>query len=395
MLSDPAASIRAPFAVASWAIMLGFASAVAAEPTPASGYVGDATCISCHASQGAQFAKTAHHNTSSLPSSATIHGRFDPGGNVLRSINNPQLHFEMEATPEGFTQTAKIRISAKQILARTEKFGVVIGSGRKGQTYLFWDGDQLFELPVSYWTGLNAWINSPSYPDGTASFERPVLPRCLECHATSFKSTSPTTNHFETSTLMLGVHCEKCHGPGGEHVARMKSATPPRTSPLMAIVNPARLPRERQIDICALCHAGIGNSIDPPLSFVPGQDLSRHLQFPVLDESAPIDVHASQVQLLQRSRCYRESPNLTCATCHDVHRTQREVTEFAADCCKCHTVESCRKFPALGRAIANDCVRCHMPDQQTNQIVASLNGQSLQPKVRNHHIAIYPEAAAP
>ena len=31
--------------------------------------------------------------------------------------------------------------------------------------------------PVSYWRERDAWINSPSYPDGTASFERPVPPR--------------------------------------------------------------------------------------------------------------------------------------------------------------------------------------------------------------------------
>jgi hypothetical protein len=163
----------------------------------------------------------------------------------------------------------------------------------------------------------------------------------------------------------------------------------------MAIVNPARLPRERQLDVCALCHAGIGEPVDPPLSYVPGDDLSRHLRFPQLDESAPIDVHASQVQLLERSRCFRESPGLTCATCHDVHRPQRDLAEFAQACRNCHAVESCRKFPALGAAIARDCVRCHMPAQETNQIVASLNGKNLQPKVRNHRIAIYSEATAP
>ena len=43
----------------------------------------------------------------------------------------------MEAKQGGFYQTAN---------SRTERFAVVIGSGDKGQTYLFSDGDQLFQL---------------------------------------------------------------------------------------------------------------------------------------------------------------------------------------------------------------------------------------------------------
>ena len=36
-----------------------------------------------------------------------------------------------------------------------------------------------------------------------------------------------------------------------------------------------------------------------------------------------------------------------------------------------------------------------MPLQETAQIVSAVNGRSLQPKVRNHQIAIYPENASP
>jgi hypothetical protein len=38
---------------------------------------------------------------------------------------------------------------------------LVTGSGEKGQTYLYWRGNQLFQLPVSYWTELREWVNSP------------------------------------------------------------------------------------------------------------------------------------------------------------------------------------------------------------------------------------------
>jgi len=356
-------------------------------------YVGDQVCAECHQDKVAAYHRTAHAHTSSLPTGNSIAGKFDAGANTLHT-SNPDLVFEMEANDKGYFQTAKVRVSESQILYRSERIDIVIGSGRKGQTYLFWDGDRLFELPVSYWTELGAWINSPSYPDGSASFERPVLPRCLECHASLFKSSGPLVNIFDKNSLSFGLSCEKCHGPGSEHVARFRAKTPP-PSAQSAIVNPARLSRDRQIDVCALCHAGIGTSITPPLSYLPGDVLEQHLVFPKIEPGAPIDVHASQVQLLERSRCFQSSPSMTCSTCHDVHTPQRELEKYAVTCLSCHKIERCGLFASLGRKIENQCITCHMPLQQTEQIAASLNGRTLQPKVRNHQIAIYPQIALP
>ena len=72
---------------------------------------------------------------------------------------------------------------------------MVIGCGEKGQTYLYWKGDRLFELPVSYWASLG-WVNSPGYRDGYSDFDRLTIPRCLECHATYFESRQPPINRY-------------------------------------------------------------------------------------------------------------------------------------------------------------------------------------------------------
>ncbi len=79
-----------------------------------------------------------------------------------------------------FTKPLESRQPPQQ-KTRTERIDIVTGSGIKGQTYLYWKGDQLFQLPVSYWTDLKRWITSPGYTEGVANFDRPIVPRCLEC----------------------------------------------------------------------------------------------------------------------------------------------------------------------------------------------------------------------
>jgi hypothetical protein len=166
----------------------------AARPNPREGYLGDDACKSCHADQFDSYHHTAHYLTSTLPTQHTVLGNFTPGNNLLKTAN-PNLSFRMDSHDGGFFQTAVAPTSS-----RSERFAFVIGSGDKGQTYLFWDEDQLFQLPISYWTDLG-WVNSPGYRDGFADFERPIIPRCLDCHATYFESLRrpPTATPTQTS----------------------------------------------------------------------------------------------------------------------------------------------------------------------------------------------------
>src|SRR5207245_11659759 len=119
----------------------------------------------------ASFEQTAHRLTSRPPTRDAIAGSFTPGANVLRT-SNPYLHFRMDSTATGFFQTAVIG-HAPDTSTRSERIDFVTGS-RKGQSYLYWQaGDLLYQLPVSYWTGVGC-VNSPGYPDGRPNFERPI-----------------------------------------------------------------------------------------------------------------------------------------------------------------------------------------------------------------------------
>ncbi|MGB2592585.1 MAG: multiheme c-type cytochrome [Candidatus Acidiferrum sp.] len=357
------------------------------------GYVGDAACGACHRDKFETFQLTAHHRTSQLPSAASIDGKFTPPGNIMRTAD-PGLSFRMDARNGGFYQTAVFG-EPPHAKEHSEEFGIVVGSGGKGQTYLYWRGDGLFQLPVSYWTQLGQWVNSPGYLDGTADFDRAVIPRCLECHATYFETLAPARlkNRYDRTNFVLGISCERCHGPGEEHVSQERSATAASSGDAPAIANPGKLPRDRQMDVCAQCHAGAGDSIAPAFSFQPGESLANFISLQKPAADGKVDVHGNQVALLERSKCYQSSANLTCATCHDEHAPERSAASYSSRCLTCHAAEKCGMFAKLGAKIAENCIDCHMPLQESNLIVSDVDGREVKARVRNHWIKIYGETS--
>ena len=355
------------------------------EAVRADNAAGDTACLSCHGDK-ASFEQTAHRLTSQLPAPGVMMGSFAPGQNVLRTAN-PALHFRMDSTATGFYETA-VAGRGRDTTMHTERIDFVTGS-RKGQSFLYWRGDDLFQHPVSFWTGIG-WVNSPGYPDGQANFDRPIAPRCLECHASGFESVAappsgvPVVNRYRRSGVLLGITCETCHGAGREHVRRERSLLHALLPP--AIVNPTRLARARQLDGCALCHSGVAAFRTPAFAYVPGRPLGPRADWLTPPDTGAIDVHGNQVALLERSRCFRAS-QMTCATCHEVHRQQRDVAEFSGRCLGCHTPH--------GRDLAGRCVDCHMPALTSTTILARSLGRDVRVQVRTHWIKVYPQFRGP
>jgi hypothetical protein len=362
-------------------------------PVSVANAVGDSTCLSCHGDKAA-FEGTAHHLTTRRPTRESIAGSFRSGANVLRTPN-AGVHFRMDADSTGFHQTAIVG-TGPDTSSRTERIALVVGSGRKGQSYLYWVGDRLYQLPVSYWRSVGQWINSPgpAYVDGRPNFERAVAPRCLECHATWIESVPDlgVVNRYHPEGAILGITCERCHAAGREHVTRERSMLHAARAP--AIVNPARLTRERQMEACGQCHAGLGAPKAPAFSYVAGRRLDDYLELASRPSDATVDVHGNQVALLSRSRCYRSS-QMTCLTCHDVHRQQRDVADLSGRCLGCHQERSCGLFATEGHRLAGRCVDCHMPLQASNLIVSALDGKQERALVRTHWIRVYPTAPEP
>lgn len=360
-------------------------------PPMASDYAGDAACARCHEPEAHAWSGNPHHLDSAEATQHTILGDFTPGKNIVRT-KDPNLIFTLIHADDGFYQAAVDIANPQNLSGEAQRFDVVVGTGRRGQTSLYWHGNQLFELPISYWGYTHEWVNSPGYRDGQVRFQRPIIPRCLECHSTWFEAEDPP-NHYVRTSMILGVGCEKCHGPGRLHVERESSTHPPAPhSPEEAIVNPAVLARARQMDVCALCHAGAGNSLQPALSFRPGDVLADYIAITAPLNIEPVDVHGNQVNALERSRCYLSS-QMTCSTCHNVHEKQEDPDSYSVHCLQCHKMQACGRFREMGASIRTKCVECHMPERQS-AILGSLSAtdKMLRPTLREHQIAVYPKA---
>lgn len=359
------------------------------------GFLAADACRECHAEQYETYTHTAHARTSMLPSAQAILGSFAQGRNEL-STATAHLRFRMLAVGGQFLQ--RLQLDDPLTGARYEKefsIDLVLGSGNHGQSYLYWDSDRLYQLHISYLTESDGWVNSPGpYYDGTADFARPVPVRCIECHATWIGADLKSVNRFDRSTLVPGIGCVRCHGPGHEHIEFHRQFPDEQTG--RRIVQPARLTVQRQNEICAQCHSA-GEVLGSAFGYRPGQALADWMELDLSSESADnADPHsANQLARLMKSRCFTTPEGLSCITCHDPHRSQQgQLAGYAAKCASCHQPADCPDVLKLGAVAEKRCVECHMPARRDAQVQMETTSGNVQALLRDHLIGRWPETAA-
>ena len=355
------------------------------------GYVGPESCKECHAKYYEGFIQTAHYHTSALANKDSILGSFEPGENVMKT-KQPGFRFKLEAKEGNFYQTLLVDEN-DTTYEHSARFDIVTGSGNVGQTYLYWQDEFLFQLPVSWISDGDRWINSPSYPDGLANFARPVNEKCLACHATNIEFAEKRLNLVNRDhKMILGVTCERCHGPAESHVKCHREN--PDANAAKFIVHPNDLSRERMNDICSQCHAG-GESLllQPAFSFRPGDPLSSYKRFrPVSDSVGGVHT-ANQHPRLVRSECYLKSDTMNCATCHNPHQNEHgNILLFSQRCQKCHEMQDCGQFKTSGTRIGTNCIDCHMQKKDDTKLEIETEDEVIFPKVRDHFIRVNKEA---
>ncbi|MFN8058566.1 MAG: cytochrome c3 family protein [Vicinamibacterales bacterium] len=245
-----------------------------------------------------------------------------------------------------------------------------------------WDVANKVWRPYFVQPNTDWWV--PFYP--ADNLQRPTGPLCDGCHSVNYDVKTKAVTEWN-------VGCEKCHGPGGEHVRQ-----PGRAS----IVNPARLDTVKATDICVQCHSQgkplsnpiEGRHYDWPVGFQAGLDLSGfwELEPHKLGETtfthfADGSAHKNRMQGNDFVQSAMYARGVTCSSCHDPHGTSNaaDLLKPAKQVClTCHgpsspngphaaTLAAHTHHPA--ESAGSDCVACHMP--QNAPTIANVN-------IRNH-----------
>lgn len=370
-------------------------------PSPSARYVGSESCRDCHAAIHADYRHTGHFRSMDVVRAGSLAHASRSSGTLAAPGTN--LVFRIEESADGYTQVV---LHDDGLPVARLPMHLVLGSGKYAQCFLRWDGSALFLLPLSYYAALDAWSLGPGVQGSAESMRGwwPITPRCLECHATQFDALDPRSLPeagaraplgrvaYARDTAVLGISCEKCHGPGSEHADYHRAH--PRAEARF-IANPSTLSPSRQVDVCALCHAPSEDILRPSFSFRPGDELQRFLRSVEINPDQ-ITPHATQAPYLKHSRCFKESPYMTCTTCHDPHRYERGQLEvFSQRCLACHDQgHPCPVAAHEGPDAQRNCIDCHMPRlPATDLSIVADSGQPLRLDMRTHLIGIYRKAA--
>jgi formate-dependent nitrite reductase cytochrome c552 subunit len=181
---------------------------------------------------------------------------------------------------------------------------------------------------------------------------------CGPCHTTGYKPTGHQDGlpGIVGTWAEPGIKCERCHGPGGNHVQNPYGVA-------MQI--------DRDSELCGQCHLrGSAEAINAKGGFI------RH--------------HEQYEEMLQTKH-----RALTCVTCHDPHKgvIQGRKTDTATvrvECQSCHfQQEQFQKSEVMMQMVS--CIDCHMP-----RIVKSAWGdaEKYTGDIRAHLFAIDPYATS-
>jgi predicted CXXCH cytochrome family protein len=333
-----------------------------AEPT----YAGSTACGLCHQDVFAKWKDTLHNKSQQELSVTNGPVVVAWNGSVkLKAGAIPEVSIELFEGPDGVHRATLIDAkdpSQRATYAVARTYG---GWGWK-QRYQTKIGDSHYILPMQWNQATSRWVpyNLQYWynPDGSLRVPAPnrsFEAQCAGCHNTGLAIEKTASGEFRTTYSELNIGCEKCHGPGSDHI---KSGGTKAT-----IVNPRNLPYERSLEVCGQCHSrGVSqpggvhefpwddaNNKPYPL----GQPLAQYYSDKGGRWGEP-GAHSRQhhQQWLDFKKSKHFGAQLRCFDCHDAHggpgRSQLKKADYNNNLClSCHAGDK--------RFANNEAIRAH------------------------------------
>lgn len=357
--ADPVASIRLDDAPLDWTRPLP-AGPVGGVVEP--GYVGSNACKDCHKDLYSSYARHSMARTGLRPLAALdakwLARIFDAGPS--QPVVHERSGFSYKAFRKGseyFVEEYVLAEDGSRVQSRVQPVTYAYSAGSYGMAFYFKQGSHLFQVPVDYFPKAQRWGLDPAAVEGNPRFSKALRSFCISCHA-DYPARRPGTDDVFVGTIAGGVGCERCHGPGEKHVASLRADD---------IVNPARLPAPRQLDVCTQCHessySGLRADRDE-FSFRPGEPLASY-RVNFVGDPQPADrfILLAHPERMVASACWKKSAGkLTCTSCHDPHKSSFEqpAVWWDARCNACHADRPCTETAEARAAGGGHCVPCHM-----------------------------------
>src|SRR5215831_4125181 len=341
-------------------------------------YVNTSVCSGCHAEIATRYRQTGMGRSFYRPAAASAVEDYAKRNQLYHRPSG--RHYTMiERDGQWFQRRYQTGFDGKETNALEMRVDYVIGSGNHARSYLHRTADgRLIEMPVSWYSENGGyWAMSPGYDrSNQQDFRRAIAFSCMFCH-NAYPDPAPAEDGVFPAVLPEGIDCQRCHGPGRAHAeaAGRKAAL---ETIRRAIVNPARLSRERQLDVCMQCHLEptsrplpnvIARFEHGPFDYRPGESLTDYFLFFDRSAAAAKDDNfeiAHAAYRLRKSKCFQAS-QMTCTTCHNPHDVLRGAQagiRYSAVCRNCHAAAHANGVPGGG-----DCATCHMPRRRTEDAV--------------------------
>lgn len=345
-------------------------SLAVSKPTDEDRFVGNTACRTCHREIWEAYRQHPMGRSLAIAREATEIENFDvteftpPGARCYRIERTPDavLHHEVLLDQDGsvlYDQAVEARYT--------------LGSGKRGRAYLIERDGMLFKSSIAWFSNQKEWGLSPGYPPAHHKrFERRITEGCINCHVGRMAvNRSAPDRYLQPVVQETEIGCERCHGPGRDHVTAQESGT---VTDDQHIINPSRLDPSRRDSICAECHlhgkATVVRTGQRVFDFRPGQRLEDN-RIVFVTPPGPASRSAanalSQVEQMSSSACFQKSNGrMGCTSCHDPHSMPAPETRiefYRAKCLTCHNQQGCT-LPFTERQTrepADSCIACHMP----------------------------------